>query len=605
MKKKLTSVVTMLLAATLALTGCGGASGTKAEGKVARLVSGGEPGSLHPATSQGTHESIILDHIFEGLMKRDNEGKIVPGMAKDYTISDDKLVYTFTLRDDAAWSNGEPVTAQDFEFSWKYALNPNTASDYAYQLYYLKGGEEYNSFDIDSFIAMQELEKQGSTKEEAEKKLSDLKAETANNQAAGKEEDPYADFIAAQRAAVGEDKVAQIEEEQLSTLEAAVGVKAVDDKTLEVTLNNPTPYFLELCGFYTYYPVSKAVQEENPEWAANGDTFVSNGPFVVTEWNHDQSVVVVKNDHYYNKDEVKLDGIEFIISEDLNTNWQMYQKGETDANIQLPTDVLGQLRAEKNPELNTVTELSTYFYRFNTTRKPFNNVKVRKALTMVIDRKTLVEKVAQGGQIPAYAYIPSGIPDATGDFRENGGNFYEDNVEAAKKLLAEGLKEEGVDKLSFSILYNTDEMHKKIAEAIQQMWSEIGADVTLENTEFRVKIDREHALDFEVSRAGWIGDYVDPNTFLDMFTSWSTQNDTGWTRPEYDAAIRNASKEFDAAKRMEYLHEAENMLMNDLPIMPLFYYTKSTMIKPHLVGTYKAPNRELNLIYADIVEDQE
>lgn len=557
MKKRMIAMISSILVGSLLLTSCGSAGSTtqapagekpaaeapaadSGEPKVARLVSGGEPGSLHPALSQGTHESIILDHIFEGLMKRDENGNIIPGMAEDYTLSDDHLTYTFKLRD-AKWSNGDPVTAGDFEYAWKYALNPNTASEYAYQLYYIEGGEAFNNADPKA-----------------------------------------ADFQA---------------------LEDAVAVKAVDDKTLEVKLVNPTPYFLELCAFYTYYPVDKAVQESNADWALDGSTHVSNGAFSIAEWNHDESVVTTKNENYYNKDAVKLSGITFLISEDLNTNWQMYQNDEIDVNYDLPTDVLGQLKAESNPELNIPTELATYFYRFNTTEKPFNNVKVRKALAMAIDRQSIIDNVAQGGQIPAYAIVPGGIADASGDFRENGGAYFKEDLEEAKKLLAEGLAEEGVDTLKFSILYNTSESHKKIAEAIQQMWAEnLGVNVELENTEFKVKIDREHALDFQVSRSGWIGDYVDPNTFLDMFAGWSTQNDTGWTSEKYDELITKAAKEFDMAARMGYLHDAETVLMENVPIMPIYHYTRPIAAKPYLQGWVKVANRDVNLIYADIVK---
>lgn len=541
MKKKLLGLVTGIIISSFILTSCG-SSGQ--EEKVAKLVSGGEPGSLHPALAQGTHESIILDHVFEGLMKRDTEGNIVPGMIKDYTISDDKLTYTFNLKDDIKWSNDDPITAGDFEYAWKFALNPNTASNYAYQLYYLEGGEAFNKADVEKL--------------------------------------PEADF---------------------KKLEDAVGVKALDDKTLEVKLVQPTPYFLELCAFYTYYPVDKAVQEENAEWATDGTTHVSNGPFTIVEWNHDSSVVLKKNKNYYDKDAIKLSGIEFLISEDLNTNWQMYENGEIDVNFDLPTDILGQLRAENNPELKIAPDLATYFYRFNTTKKPFNNLKVRQALTMAVDRKSLIENVTQGGQFPAYAYVPAGIPDAQGEFRQNGGDYFAEDLEKAKALLAEGLKEEGMDNLSFTILYNTHDSHKKLAEAIQQMWAKLGVEVALENTEMKVKVEREHALDYEVSRAGWVGDYIDPNTFLDLFTSWSTQNDTGWTDPKYDELIRNAAKEFDPAKRMEYLHQAENMLMENLPIAPLYFYTRPIAQKPHLVGTTKAVNRDISLVYADIVKE--
>lgn len=555
MNKKLVSFLWPMLVGVMVATGCGngqsqGETKDKNEGikqteeakeikteateeKIAKLISGGEPGSLHPALSQGTHESIILDHVFEGLMKRNEKSEIVPGMAESYEVSEDGLTYTFKIRKGAQWSNADPVTAKDFEVAWKYALNPDTGSEYAYQLYYLENGEAYNS---------------------------------------GKASDEE------------------------------VGVKAIDDRTLEVKLKATTPYFLELCAFYTYYPVNAAAQEKmGADWSHDGTTFVSNGPFVVTEWNHDESVVTVKNGYYYNKDAVKLDGITFYISEDQNTMWQMYENDEIDIDHDLPTDVIGQLRAENSSELTIGPELANYFYRFNTTEKPFNNVKVRQALSMAIDRQLIIDEVTQGGQTPALAFVPNGVPDEKGDFRENGGDFIVENVEEAKALLAEGLAEEGMDNLSFTILYNTSDSHKKIAEAIQQMWKEnLGADVTLENTEFQVKIDREHALDYQVSRAGWIGDYIDPNTFLDMFASWSTQNDTGWTSEDFDKLITEANNEFDIAKRMEYLHEAEEVFMEAMPIMPIYYYTNPYTTKPYLKGVVKPANRKVCLIYADI-----
>ncbi len=537
MKRRILAVAAIIAIAVGSLTGCGGA---KQEEKVARLISGGEPGALHPALAQGTHESIILDHIFEGLMKRDQESNIVPAMAKEYTVSDDHLTYTFTLRDDIKWSNGDKVVAGDFEYAWKHALNPLAASDYAFQLYYLVGGEAFNSADTES-----------------------------------------------------------MSEEDLKKLEDAVGVKATDDKTLVVQLENPTPFFLELCAFYTYYPINQKIQEENADWATDGSTLVSNGPFTIKEWNHDQNVLAVKNENYYNKKAIKLSKIDFVISEDLNTNWQMYQNDEIHVNYDLPLDVLGKLKEENNEELVIAPELATYFYRFNTTKKPFNNVKVRQALAIAIDRQSIIDNVSQGGQLPAYALVPTEIPDGKGGFRETSGDYFEENVEEAKRLLAEGLKEEGMDKLSFTLVYNTSEAHKKIAEAIQQMWNKIGVDAQLENVEFRVRIEREHALDYDMSRAGWIGDYVDPNTFLDLFASWSTQNDTGWTNEKYDELIRNAASEFDVATRMDYLREAEKLIIQEFPIMPIYFYTRPMVIKSNLVGVVKVVNRDVSLIYAD------
>ena len=562
MRKKFVSVLATMLVGAMAFTGCGSsqpakqassdesaaeatgedvaaAEETSAEGeKIARMVPGTEPGSLHPALAQGTNESVILDHIFEGLMKRNEKSEIVPGMAESYEMSEDGLTYTFKIRQDAKWSNGDPVTAKDFEVAWKYALNPESGSQYAYQLYYLEGGQEYN-------------EGKGS--------------------------------------------------------EDAVGVKAIDDQTLEVKLKAPTAFFLELCAFYTYYPVDSAVQEaKGADWAKDAESFVCNGPFVLSQWDHDSEIDVKKNDNYYNKDAIKLDGIEFKLTDDNNTMWQMYQNHEIDIDYDLPTDVIGQLKAENNPELTIGPELANYFYRFNTTEKPFNNVKVRKALTMAIDRQLIIDEVAQGGQTPAYALVPNDVNDDKGDFRANGGDFIKEDVEEAKKLLEEGLSEEGMTPadFKFTILYNTSEGHKRIAEAIQQMWREnLGVDVSLENVEFQVKVDREHALDFQVSRAGWIGDYIDPNTFLDMFTSWSTQNDTGWTSADFDKLIKDAGAELDPAKRMDDLHQAEKIFMDDMPIMPIYYYTRPYTTQPYLTGVIKAPNRDVSLVYADLTND--
>ena len=541
MKRKLLLMVSVLVVLSILVTGCG-AQNNGGEEKIVHMNSSTEPGSLHPALAQGTHESIILDHVFEGLTKRVPDGSIVAGMAKDWKISDDGTVYTFTLRDGIKWSNGDPVVAGDFEYAWKYALKPATASDYAWQLYYLVGAAEYNSSE-------------------------------------------------------------ESDEAKLKELEDKVGVKALDDKTLEVTLTDPVPYFIELCAFYTYYPINKKLQEQNPDWANDGSTHVSNGPFKIVEWNHKENIVVKKNENYYNKKEVKLDGIDFALIEDLNTAWQKYLAGELDIDYDLPTDVLGMLREQNNAELIIGNELATYFYRFNTSKKPMSNIKIRKALTMAIDRQAIIDNVAQGGQTPAYAIVPGGISTDKGDFRQNGGNYFSENIEEAKKLLAEGLKEEGLDSLSFTIIYNTSEGHKMIAEAIQEMWRKnLGVDVTLENMEFQIKIEREHALDFEVSRAGWIGDYVDPMTFLDMWTSYSSQNDTGWTSEEFDALIDKAKTEFDMSKRMEYMNEAEKIFIESYAIMPIYFYTRPYVQKPYLTGVYKAANRDVNVVYADIVK---
>ncbi|MFT4417225.1 peptide ABC transporter substrate-binding protein [Fredinandcohnia humi] len=559
MKRKLSVGLVLLLSIFLALSGCfSGDSSTNepkepetpseegkdneeenTEPKILRLNNNEEPGSLHPGIAQGTHDSWILEHAFEGLTKKTQEGEIVAGVAKEWKISDDGLTYTFTLRDDAKWSNGDPVTAHDFEYAWKFALNPETASTYAYQLYYIAGGAEYNG-----------------AKEGAD----------------------------------------------LQALQDQVGVKALDDTTLEVKLAQPTAYFLDLTSFYTYYPISKKVQEENPNWYQEAETFVSNGAFKLTEWKHKESLKLEKNENYYDKDNINLDEVHFVIIDDENTAWQMYQSGELDLVYPLPQDVIGQLVSTKDPEFQIGTDLSTYYYNLNNDKKPFNNVKVRKALAMAIDRQTIVEHVAQGGQPPAFSVVPPGIPDVSGDYQENNGKLFEENVEEAKKLLEEGLAEEGLSEFpKVTLTYNTSEGHKRIAEAVQEMWRKnLGIEITLENVEFQVKLDREKAGDYEISRAGWVGDYVDPMTFMDLWVTDGPYNDANWSNTEYDELINTAKTSLDPEVRMKAMHDAEKILMDEMPIIPVYFYTKPFTVKPHVTGIYTPINRYPQFIYADI-----
>jgi oligopeptide transport system substrate-binding protein len=549
LKKKLGSTLILILSTFFVLSGCFGGGTTKEPSsndsgkpsdkteetapKVLRLNNSSEPGSLHPGTAQGTHDSWILEHAFEGLTKKTSEGEIIQGMAEEWETSEDGLTWTFHLRDGIHWSNGDPVTAADFEYAWKYALNPESASTYAYQLYYLEGGQEFN-----------------------------------------------------------EGKAG----------EAEVGVTATDEKTLEVKLAQPTPYFLDLTSFYTYYPINQKVQEANPEWYQEADTYVSNGAFKLTEWKHKESIKLAKNEHYYEQDKINLDEVHFAIIDDENTAWQMYQAGELDLVYPLPQDVQGQLMANNDPEFVAGPDLSVYYYNINNKVKPFNNPKVRKALSMAIERQTIVDHVAQGGQPPAYSVVPPGIPDVNGDYQENTGKLFEENLEEAKKLLEEGLAEEGMDQIpNFTLTYNTSEGHKAIAEAVQEMWRKnLGIEMTLENVEFQVKLDREKAGDYTISRAGWVGDYVDPMTFMDLWVTDGPYNDADWSNADYDKLVQTAKTTMDQEVRMKAMHDAEKILMDEMPIIPVYFYTKPFTVKPNVTGIYTPINRYPQFIYADI-----
>lgn len=511
--------------------------GETADGeKILRTNNASEPGSLDPALAQGTHESWVLNHTFEGLMKLDQDGEVAEGMAEGYKLSDDDLTYTFTIRDDVKWSNGDPVTANDFEFSWKRALDPELAADYSFQLFYIKGAEAYNTGE-------------------------------------GSRDD--------------------------------VMVTAVDEKTLEVVLEAPTGYFLELTAFYTYFPVNEAVVTDNADWANNADTHVSNGPFELSEWVHDANIKIRKNDNYYDKESINLDGVDFTIIEEASTTWQGYEGDEYDLLVDLPQAVTAEMVAEDNPELQIGKMVGTYYYNLNPEVKPFNNVKVRKALSMAIDRETITTNITQGGQIPAEGVVPFGIMDEDGtEYRDKLDSAVEFDLDEAKKLFEEGLEEEGMTAADMSdivLLYNTDEGHKKIAQAVQDMWNQnLGFDIQLENVDFNVKLDREKSGDYGVSRAGWVGDYVDPMTFIDLWWSESAFNDAKYNNPEYDALVAEAKSTADQKVRFEAMRKAENMLMEDMPVIPIYFYTQPYAQKPYVSGIYKPLVNYPKLTYADI-----
>lgn len=351
-KKPFAVLSSVVLTMSLALTGCGGNSAQTSGGgsqqagssdvkQVIRIVDGDEPGTLHPGKAEAMTETYPIEHMMEGLMTKTPEAKIVPGMAKeDPKVSADGKTYTFTLRDGLKWSNGDPLTAHDFEYAWKYVINPATASPYSYQMMFIQGAEAYNT----------------STEKDAAK---------------------------------------------LKKLEDAVGVKALDDKTLEVKLVNPTPFFTDVLTQATFYPVDKKVQEANPKWADDPKTYVSNGPFKFTEWKHKQSMKMVKNENYYDKDKIKLDEIDWAIVQDENTVYQMYRSGQLDVAFPMPTEVTGKLLAAKDPTVIPQPNFGTYYYDVNLKSKDpkykvLQNKNIRKALAMAIDRKTITEKNCTG-----------------------------------------------------------------------------------------------------------------------------------------------------------------------------------------------------------------
>jgi oligopeptide transport system substrate-binding protein len=338
-------------------------------------------------------------------------------------------------------------------------------------------------------------------------------------------------------------------------------------------------------------PVCKAVVSKNDKWASDPTNFVTNGPFKLTQWSHNDKVVFVKNPTYWDKDKVKLTKITYFMVEDETTALSMFQSGQLDASSTVPISELPKLVASGDAKI--LPYLGTYYYMFNVTKKPFNDVRVRKALTLAINRKGITQSITQGGQVPALAYVPYGIADALpgSDFRKaSQETFYKDNdLVTAKALLAQAGYPNGKGFPAFTLLYNTSNAHKSIAEAIQQMWKKnLGITCTLKSEEWGVYLDDRTNLNYSVARAGWIGDYMDPNTFLDMFVTNGGNNGTGWSNKSYDALIAKAKATTDPKARMATLHAAEKILMTDLPIIPIYYYTNPVLLSKSIKNFYQS-----------------
>lgn len=506
-----------LLIITLAIVGLFGCTRSDSTPpNTLRLALEQEPSSLDPAKSTTLPESIVELAIFDGLTRLNDKDLPEPAVAKSWDISPDGLTYVFHLRDDAKWSDGKPVRAQDFEYAWKRVLNPKVAAGNAYMLYVIKNGEAYNS-----------------------------------------------------------DKATADE----------VGVKALDDHTLQVVLESPAPYFLGLTAFHAYYPVREDIVEKAPDtWATRAETLIGNGPFILTKWIHSGELNFVKNDKYWDAGAVKLEAMYWPISESQSTRLTLAEGGAVDMMVEPP--VLDQKRLTEQGNFKVAPSLGTYYYVFNVTAPPFDDPRVRKAFSLVIDRKVIVDTIVHGGKTPAYAFVPPGLIDeqSKADFRVTGGDLVAYNVAEAQALLKEAGY--GPDKPlpKVTILYNTNELHKAIAEAIQAIWKEtLHADVELQNQETKVFMANREAGHYQVARASWVGDYVDPQTFLDVF--FDETNDAQYHSAQYNAVMTEVHNTTDPAKRLALMHEAEQILFDDSVVIPI-YFTTTPYVVNDAIGGY-------------------
>ncbi len=471
------------------------------------IINGAEPESLDPAIITGQPDLRVVSALFEGLTRNDpRSGAPIPGLAERWEISDTGCVYTFYLRSNACWSTGEPITALDFEYSWLRVLAPETAADYAGQLFYLTNAEAFNG---------------GRIKDRSQ-----------------------------------------------------VGVRALDSRTLRVELNHPTAFFLDLCAFQTLAVVPRlTIERLGDRWLTARPLSVS-GAYQLDAWRINDKVRLRKNPHYWDAANTQLEVVDIFPIGSPATALNLYETGAADVVWDkglIPTELVDLLA--QRPDFHRFDYLATYFLRVNTTRPPFNDARVRRALALAIDKERITRKITRAGEKVAPHLTPPGIAH----YSPPEGLSYD--PEAARVLLAEAGYPGGQGFPVFHYLYNaaaggSAKLHGKIAVELQAMWkSELGISMDLRQVEWKVFLNAQSALEYDVCWSSWIGDYNDPNTFLDLFMSQNGNNRTGWKNSTYDRLMLAANREFDQGKRAQLLQQAERLLVTgELPIIPLYFY---------------------------------
>lgn len=515
-----------------------------------------------PTLNSSADGGHIIQNLFEGLTRETKDG-IEAAAADSWEITNDGKTYTFKLKEGLKWSDGQPLTAKDFEYAWKRACDPAVASEYSFLVTsYLVGGEEFFN------------------------------------------------------------GTGTIDE---------VGVKALDETTLEVNLKFPVSYFLSLTSFYTYMPVRQDIIEANGEgWEKNPETCISNGAFKLEEYQTGSHLTMVKNDQYWDADSIKLAGVKGLMIVEGTTALNGYENGDIQVLDGITIEQIPRLQKE-DPNFKITPHIGTYYVNFNNDDELFKDVRVRKAFSLAIDRKAFVEQVTKGGQVPATGFIPSGMQYSDGtDIRpldENGLPAAEYGIdpsqalsEEAKALLAEAGYPNGEGLPEVTFLYNTNENNKKIAEALQGMWKQnLGVDVTLLNQDWAVFQEERRAGNYMMARGGWLGDYGDPMTMLDLFASKSGNNDPQWRyreeptlapndkmlnpeQEEFDNAI-NASMLASGKDRDEQLKKAEDVLMNNHVIAPIYYYTFTNIVDESVVeGVELTMTNKWDFRHAEIIK---
>jgi oligopeptide transport system substrate-binding protein len=484
--------------------------------KILLLGNGGEPKALDPHIVSSVGDSNILRSTFEGLVTYHPENDMLhePGVAERWEANADFSEWRFFLRENAKWSNGDPVTAHDFVYSFNRILHPKMAAPYASMLYFLKNGEAFNKGKIGDF--------------------------------------------------------------------ALVGAKAVNDFELLCSLERPAPFFPDVVKHTTWLPVHRgniekfgAMTDSYTDWQKPGNQ-ISNGAFMLTDWRINAQIKVRRNPHYWDAANVKPNGINFYPLDNNFTEEKAFRNGLIHYTYTTPENLIEDYKAQENTPLRIETYNGSYFYRCNVTQAPTDNADFRRALAYSVNQEVIVKYVTRGGQQPAYAFTP---PSEDGYDPPDVIHF---DAEKARAYLKKAGYASGADVPEFTIILNTSEAHKSIAVAIQDMWKKtLGIkNVKIENQEWKVFQQTVLDVKYDVARAGWIGDYVDPTTFLGMWVTNDSNNNTGWSNPDYDRLLRESALLSDPAQRYAKLAEAETILLDDLPVLPLYWYTRVYLLHP-------------------------
>ncbi|MEJ6122557.1 ABC transporter substrate-binding protein [Vibrio sp. 2-Bac 85] len=537
LKNKITQAVLLSVGLTLASTSFSAFAADVPAGtqlaKVQELVRGNgtEVASLDPHKTEGVPESHVIRDLLEGLVNQDSQGNTIPGVALSWETTDNKL-FTFHLRKDAKWSNGDPVTAEDFVYSFKRVVDPATASPYAW---YLEMTNMVNAKEIIEGTADKET----------------------------------------------------------------LGVKAIDPYTLQVTLTTAVPYFVKMMGHTTVKPVHKASIEKFGDKWTKPENFVGNGAFTIANWVVNERIELVPNNYYWDNAHTVLTKVTFLPIENQVSEMNRFLSGEIDITNELPNEHYKRLAKDHAESVSIPGNLCSYYYGFNNAKAPFNDVRVRKALSYAIDRNVITKFLLGQGQKPAYFLTPEIVAGFHPQMPAYGKLTQKQRVQEAKELLSEA----GFNKqnpLKFTLLYNTSENHKKIAAAIQSMWKKsLGVDVQLENQEWKTYLDTRRQGDFDVTRAGWCGDYNEASSFLSLMQSNNSSNDPKYKSAEYDQIMNKALLSTDDQERNALYAEAEVLLAKDMPIAPIYQYVKARLVNPH-VGGFPTNNAEDKIFSKDL-----